>query len=82
MEIKNEAKLPSSHRIFHHGKEEKSANVAKAEDVLVDGDEGLPQICGPPQDQVPPLICLDCQRNNTKSVTSATHRLHLHLIDS
>lgn len=71
MEIKNEAKLASSHRIFHHGKEEKRSNVAEAEDVLVDGGEGLPQICGPPQDQVVPLICLNCQETQKNLIVSS-----------
>lgn len=65
MEVQNEAELASPYRIFHHRKEEKRSDVAKAEDVLVDGDEGLPQICGPPQDQIPPLICLNCQKTQT-----------------
>lgn len=39
----------ASHRIFHHGEEEKGSNVAKAVDVLVDCGEALPQIVCPLQ---------------------------------
>lgn len=39
----------TSYRIFHHREEEKGADVAEAEDVLVDGGERLPQILCPLQ---------------------------------
>lgn len=45
-----------SHRVFHDGEEEKSSDVAKTVDILVDGGEGLAEVFGPLQLQIAPLL--------------------------
>lgn len=41
--------IHTTHRVFHHRKEEKGSYVAKTVDVLVNCGEGLPQILRPLQ---------------------------------